>query len=104
MTLTIPMTGWIARSVTAINSQLFNRLTLPRIAPESEAWEAALFAVYTIQAEFLLPGVLLHCAIPLHRHFARKGRDLGSDETGLTGAAWPLQASAGCCLAAPCAY
>ena len=58
----IPMAGWVGSSAIGLDTVLFNTLTLPPIAPVSEAWETTAFAVHWA-ATWALMGVLgLHIA------------------------------------------
>ncbi|HBZ43211.1 MAG TPA: cytochrome B [Maritimibacter sp.] len=59
--LLVPLTGWIASSATGIDVQLFG-LTLPHIAPTSEAWEDLFFAAHSALTKLLAALVVLHIA------------------------------------------
>lgn len=74
--LAVPLTGWIASSATGIDTLLFNRVTLPRIAPISEAWEVAFFTAHGILTKLLLLCLLLHIAGALQRHFVHRDATL----------------------------
>lgn len=65
--LIMPLSGWIASSATGLDVVIFDRFTLPAIAPVSEAWENVAFALHRFTA-YLLMGVLaLHIAGALSR-------------------------------------
>lgn len=42
----IPMTGWIASSATGLDVVVFGTVTLPALAPVSQAWETGGFALH----------------------------------------------------------
>lgn len=69
----VPLSGWIASSATGIDVVLFGRWTLPQIAPVSEGWEAAGFAVHGLLTKALLGLVLLHVLGAVLRGVARDG-------------------------------
>lgn len=56
----IPMAGWIGSSATGIDTVIFNSLTLPPIAPVSEAWDRAAFWVHGVAAWALIGLLALH--------------------------------------------
>ena len=65
--LVMPLSGWIASSATGLDVVIFDAVTLPAIAPVSEVWENAGFALHRATA-YLLMGVLgLHIAGALSR-------------------------------------
>lgn len=68
----IPLTGWIASSATGIGTVVFNRWTLPSIAPVSEAWESAFFTLHTFLAQIFAALIALHVAAALHRGLAKR--------------------------------
>ena len=70
--LAIPVTGWIGSSATGIDTVIFNRWTLPRIAPVSEAWEDAAFEVHETLVTLLVAVLALHVAGALHRALIRR--------------------------------
>ena len=74
--LAVPLTGWIASSATGIDTVLFNRITLPGIAPVSETWETAFFTVHAILTKLLLFCTALHVVGALNRHFAHQDATL----------------------------
>jgi cytochrome b561 len=65
-----PMTGWIASAATGIDVVAWG-VTLPRIAPVSEAWEARLFAAHGVLTRLLMALVLVHVGAALWH--ARRG-------------------------------
>lgn len=65
--LVMPLSGWVASSATGLDVIIFDSITLPAIAPVSEAWETAGFALHRAAA-YLLMGILaLHIAGALIR-------------------------------------
>lgn len=60
--LAVPLSGWFASSATGIDSVIWGRWTLPRIAPVSERWESLGFAIHWWLTKLLALGVLLHLA------------------------------------------
>ncbi len=70
----MPVSGWIASSATGIDTVVFGRWTLPNIAPVSETWETAGFAVHGFLGKLLILCVLLHVAGAAYRAaFLRDG-------------------------------
>ena len=63
----VPLTGWIASAATGIDVVIFDRWTLPRIAPVSEGWEKVFFAAHGILTKILAALILLHIAGAFHR-------------------------------------
>lgn len=72
----VPLTGWIASAATGIDVIVFNLLTIPRIAPVSEAWETGFFAAHSLLTSLLMIVVTLHVAGALARHFLHKDATL----------------------------
>ncbi len=65
--IVMPLSGWIASSATGLDVIIFDQITLPAIAPVSEAWETVGFALHRATA-YLLMGVLaVHVAGALMR-------------------------------------
>lgn len=60
--LLVPLSGWIASAATGLDVVLYDRWTLPAIAPVSEPLEDAAFAVHGILTKLLAALVLLHVA------------------------------------------
>lgn len=58
--LALPLSGWVASSATGIETVVFGGLVLPAIAPVSEAWETAGFAVHGALGKALVALVILH--------------------------------------------
>lgn len=72
--LAVPLSGWAYASATGLDVVIFNSLTLPGIAPVSEAWEAALQGLHRLLTWTLLALVGLHVAGALKRSLiARDG-------------------------------
>ena len=74
--LTVPLAGWAASSATGIDTILFGRWTLPRIAPVSEAWDRWGFALHGGLALALAALVTLHIAGALWRHWGHQDATL----------------------------
>jgi cytochrome b561 len=58
----IPLAGWVGSSATGIDTVIFTRITLPAIAPVSQAWETAAFALHQAAAFALIGLLALHIA------------------------------------------
>lgn len=58
--LAIPLTGWIASSATGIDVMILDRWTVPAIAPVSESWEKAFFALHGVLTKALMLLLLAH--------------------------------------------
>lgn len=58
----VPLSGWIGSGATGIDVVIFNGVTLPPLAPKSEAWEEAAFGVHEVATKLLLACVALHIA------------------------------------------
>ena len=71
--LIIPLSGWSASSATGIDVMIFDRWTLPPLAPVSEAWEKAGFAIHGIATKALIGLLVLHVAGALWRAWAGDG-------------------------------
>lgn len=74
--LGVPLAGWAAASATGIDTLLFGRWTLPRIAPISEVWDRRGFAVHAWLALVLAGLVALHVAGALWRHWVHRDATL----------------------------
>lgn len=70
--IAMPLSGWIASSATGIDTVVFSTWTLPRIAPVSETWESAGFAVHGVLGKLLMACVLLHIGGALYRTFVHR--------------------------------
>ena len=71
--ITIPMSGWFASSATGIDVMIFDRWTLPAIAPVSELWEKRGFAVHGILTKALFGVILVHMLAALKREIDGDG-------------------------------
>ena len=71
--LAVPLSGWIASSATGIDVMFADRWGMPALAPVSEAWENAGFAVHGILTKLLAALILLHVAGALKRAIAGDG-------------------------------
>lgn len=60
--LAIPLSGWIASSASGLDVVIFGQITLPAIAPTSEAVENAGFAIHGILTKLLMALLLAHIA------------------------------------------
>ncbi|MBC2837081.1 cytochrome b [Paragemmobacter straminiformis] len=69
----IPLSGWVASSATGIDTVLFDRITLPAIAPVSEAWESAAFAFHDIATKLFMGLLALHIGAALKREMDGDG-------------------------------
>ncbi len=58
--LAIPVSGWVASSATGIDVMIFDRWTLPAIAPVSEVWEKRGFAAHDVLTKALFALIMLH--------------------------------------------
>jgi len=74
--LAVPVTGWIGSAATGIDVVIFNSVTLPRIAPVSEAWEHGFFLAHWLLTRALIAALVLHIAGALQRHYHRRDRTL----------------------------
>jgi len=71
--LAIPLTGWIASSATGLDVLFADRWVIPPIAPVSEAWETAAFALHAILTNVLIGLVALHVAAALKHAWTGDG-------------------------------
>ncbi len=74
--IVVPLTGWIASSATGIDSVLFNRFTLPAIAPVSEAWEKTFFAAHGLATNLLIACIAIHTVGALQHHYIHRDATL----------------------------
>jgi len=58
--MAIPLSGWIASSSTGLDVVIFGQISLPPIAPTSEAIENAGFAIHGILTKLLMALLLAH--------------------------------------------
>mgnify|MGYP001823113932 FL=1 len=80
--LAMPISGWIASSATGIDTVIFNRWTLPAIAPASETWETLGFALHGILGRLLILCIILHVSGALYRALVAKDGSLNRMLTG----------------------
>lgn len=71
--LAIPLTGWAASSATGIDTLVFDRWTVPPIAPVSPVWETRLFALHDLLTKLLLALLALHAGAALKREMDGDG-------------------------------
>ena len=71
--IAIPLSGWVASSATGIDVMFAGRWVMPALAPVSQAWEEAGFAVHGALTKLLLALVVLHVAGALKRAWAGDG-------------------------------
>lgn len=71
--LIIPLSGWSASSATGIDVMIFDRWTLPPLAPVSETWESAAFTLHAIATRALIGLLALHVAGALWRAWVGDG-------------------------------
>lgn len=71
--LAVPLSGWLASSATGIDVVLFDRWIIPQIAPISEVWEKAGFAVHGILTKLFFGLILLHFFGAVLRGLAKDG-------------------------------
>lgn len=58
----VPLSGCIASSATGLDVVIFNTFTLPQIAPVSEVWEKAGFAIHHYLTKALIALLFAHIA------------------------------------------
>lgn len=71
--IAVPIAGWVGSSATGIDTMIFERWTLPAIAPVSEAWEKAGFWVHWAASRALMGLLILHIAGAVLRAFKGDG-------------------------------
>ena len=71
--ITIPLSGWFASSATGIDVMIFDRWTLPAIAPVSELWEKRGFIVHGILTKALFGLIFIHMLAALKREIDGDG-------------------------------
>lgn len=79
LVLAVPLTGWIASAASGLDVVLFERWTLPRIAPVSEAWQDGFFLAHRLLTKLLMALVALHVAGALKRRDGTLRRMLRGD-------------------------
>lgn len=62
----VPLSGWIGSAATGIDVQIWG-ITLPRIAPVSEAWDKGAFLAHGVLTKLLLLALLAHIGGALKR-------------------------------------
>lgn len=65
--IVVPLSGWIGSGASGLDVLIFNRITLPPLAPVSEVWETAAFSVHWVATKLLAACVILHIAGALMR-------------------------------------
>lgn len=65
--LVIPLSGWIGASGSGIQTVVWDRWTLPAIAPATEAWQDGGFLVHAVATRLLMALLALHIAGALRR-------------------------------------
>jgi cytochrome b561 len=71
--IVVPLSGWVGASASGIETVVYGGLTLPAIAPESEAWQDAGFLVHSIATKVLIAALVLHVAGAARRALAGDG-------------------------------
>lgn len=74
--LALPLAGWVASAATGPDVTVFGLVTLPRIAPVSEAVETTAFALHSALAYLLVVVLSLHVAAALYHQFRLADRSL----------------------------
>lgn len=70
--LAIPLSGWIGSSATGIDTVIWG-ITIPPIAPASEAWEDAAFTFHDIATKLFMALLALHIGAALKREMDGDG-------------------------------
>lgn len=71
--LAIPLSGWVASAATGIDVVIFDRWTLPPIAPVSPLWEERAFALHDVLTKVLILLLFLHMGAALKREMDGDG-------------------------------
>ncbi len=71
--IAIPLSGWVASSASGIETMFFNSWVVPPIAPVSEAWEDAGWAVHGALTKLLMALLLIHVGAALKRQMEGDG-------------------------------
>lgn len=71
--IAIPLSGWVASSATGIDVMFADRWVMPALAPVSETWEKAGFAVHGVLTKALMALVALHVAGAVKRGLTGDG-------------------------------
>lgn len=68
----MPLSGWVASSATGIPSVVFGTVTLPAIAPVSETWQEAGFAIHRLLGWLFMTLILVHAFGAIYRSLVLK--------------------------------
>lgn len=71
--LAIPLSGWIGSAATGLDVVIFDRWTLPPIAPVSTLWENRAFALHDVLTKLLIALLFLHMGAALKREMDGDG-------------------------------
>lgn len=71
--IVVPLSGWVGASASGIETVVYGGLTLPAIAPESEAWQDGGFLVHSIATKLMIAALALHIAGALKRAWSGDG-------------------------------
>lgn len=71
--ITIPLSGWFASSATGIDVMIFDRWTLPSIAPVSEIWEKRGFVFHGVLTKALFGLIFIHVLAAMWREIEGDG-------------------------------
>lgn len=68
-----PVAGWIASAATGLDVVIFGQITLPAIAPVSEAWEKTGFFIHNTSVKLLMALLAAHVSGAVWRGVKRDG-------------------------------
>lgn len=71
--IVVPLSGWVGASASGIETVVYGGLTLPAIAPISEAWQDTGFLVHSIATKVLIAALALHIMGAARRALAGDG-------------------------------
>lgn len=71
--LAIPLSGWIGSAATGLDVVIFDRWTLPAIAPVSLRWEETAFTLHDALTKALIALLFLHMGAALKREMDGDG-------------------------------
>ena len=71
--IVLPLSGWVASAATGLDVVIFNQITLPVIAPVSEAWENTGFFIHNSATKLLMALLVAHVAGAALRAFKGDG-------------------------------
>lgn len=71
--LAIPLSGWIGSAATGLDVVIFDRWTLPAIAPISPLWEETAFTLHDLLTKVLIALLFLHMGAALKREMDGDG-------------------------------